>query len=141
MKGILLGLVVCASVFGVARVAAPRPVTRGVVVAPVDARGRAVVERLAEKERLLRRLIAGALRLAEAVDRVLDLNREWPPLPPGRYDHYPGETLRERVAAALVRCAELSTCGDPRQPAITRRLDAELAALAETFGDEGHCVR
>lgn len=79
----------------------------------------AVAERSAKKVRLMKLLIAGDLRLVDAVETVIALNRDWPPLPPERYEFYPGQSLRERVAHMLVGAVEHRVAADdPRRDEI-----------------------
>src|SRR5262245_16521894 len=90
----------------------PPPVpTAGIVVeAPPEVR--ATAERSALKERLIDRLIAGDLRLAAAVEAVIALNRDWPPLPPELYEVYPGRSLVARVAHMLVGAVKRRLAAD-----------------------------
>src|SRR5438094_4215193 len=66
---------------------APAAADRAVSAAPPEVA--AIDDRSAAKDRLLTRLIAGGLRLADAVEAVLALNDDWPAVPPGWYDSFP----------------------------------------------------
>jgi hypothetical protein len=81
------------------------------------------------------RVIAGDLRLAEAAEAVITLNREWPPLPPEFYETYPGPSLAARVAHMLVGAVEHRVApDDPRRDEILRRLIRELRDVIAAGG-------
>jgi hypothetical protein len=134
MRNAIPVLVLCAGVCGIVCLGRGRPAAdamgpAGVEVAAAPAEIRAIVRRNAEKEWVIGRLITGSLRLAEAVAAVLDLDREWPPVPPHHYEWFPGRTPAERVAHALVAAAEHRIADDPGRDAVRRRLAAELGEL------------
>jgi hypothetical protein len=112
----------------------PRAPTDGLVVeAPPEVL--AIDERWAKKQRLIDRLIAGDLRLAEAAEAVIALNRDWPPLLPERYEAYPGRSLDARVAHMLVGAVELRLAADdPRRDEILGRLAGELGDVTAAHG-------
>lgn len=91
------------------------------------------------KNRLVNRLAAGEISLAEATDRALAIDREWPPHRPEWYNAFPGSTLRERVAAALVHCTESATRDRPDRVAVAARMATELSAL-DGENTDGHVV-
>jgi hypothetical protein len=91
----------------------------------------AVLDRVARKNRLMERLIAGELRLAEAAEAVIALNREWPRLSPESYQAYAGSSLAARVAHMLANAVEHRlTADDPRREEVLRRLSRELGDIA-----------
>lgn len=137
--GIPAGLVACVAALGVvfpgARPRHPRP-PAGEVVAPVpgphspDALKLAIDARSAEKDRLVGRVTAGQVTLAEAVRTYLALNRGWPVIPETSYDGFFGRTLGERIADLITDGVEFRLRDDPRRDAILARLACERAALA-----------
>jgi hypothetical protein len=135
MRNVAPGLVLCAGVGAIVGLGRGRPAADAtapacVQVAAPTAESRAIIRRIAEKEWVIARLIAGSLRLAEAVAAVLDLDRDWPPNPPHNYEWFPGRTPTERVAHALVAAAEFRLPDDgPGRDAVRRRLAAELGEL------------
>src|SRR5262245_51072891 len=95
----------------------------------------AIAERSARKERLIDRLIAGDLRLAEAAGAAIALNRGWPPILPERYEVYPGRSLDARVARMLVGAVEVRlTADDPRRDEVLGRLAGELGDVTAAGG-------
>src|SRR5262245_34039428 len=140
-KTLITVLVACTGAYGVIALKRNRPadhppqVPRTKFVSEAPPEIAAIAERVAKKERLLERLIAGDLRLADAAEAVIALNRDWPPLPPESYEVYPGRSLRERVAHMLVRTVELRLDpNDPRRGEILRRLDGELGDITAAGG-------
>jgi len=91
----------------------------------------AIADRLAKKDRLIHRLIAGELHLFEATNAVIALNQEWPRVPPETYDVYPGRSLEARVAHMLIRAAgRRFGADDPRRNVILVRLSRELGDIS-----------
>jgi hypothetical protein len=105
----------------------PRPVGRTEVVKEPPAEVLAIDERLAKKEQVIARLVAGVARLAEAAEDVIALNRTWPSIPPERYELYPGRSLKARVARMLVGAVTVRLAADdPRRAEVINRLTDEL---------------
>src|SRR5262249_4879205 len=126
-------LVACAGACGLIALRLDRPADRrppvstSPVVGETPAEIPAIAERSAKKGGLIDRLIAGDLRLADAAEAVIGLNRDWPLLPPELYEVYPGGSLRERVAHMLVGAVEFRLAADdPRRGEILGRLATEL---------------
>src|SRR5262245_21201010 len=91
----------------------------------------AIADRLAKKDRLIHRLIAGELTLFEATNAVIALNREWPLVPPETYEVYPGRSLETQVAHMLIRASECRFgSDDPRRDVLHNRLTRELGDIS-----------
>lgn len=106
------------------------PLAVTVEVAEASAEARAIAERLTKKDQLIGGLIVGIVRLAEAAEAVIALNREWPAVPPKLYEGYPGRSLSVRVAHMLVAAVEKRLdAGDPRRDAILARLIHDLSDI------------
>lgn len=106
------------------------PVPAAEVVLEASPEAMAIADRLAKKERIIHRLIAGELHLFEATNAVIALNREWPPVPPELYDVYPGRSFEARVAHMLIRATERRFgADDPRRNVILIRLSRELGDI------------
>lgn len=134
MKGFVIALAVVAGAAAAffLRAPAPRPPA---AVAEVDrdglvvAESAAVLARTTAKERLYDRLAAGDVALADAVREFLALNREWPAVPPERYDRYSGRSLGARAARRIVEFVRVRLAGDRRRDEVLGRLTCELTVL------------
>lgn len=141
MKGPALALAVVVGICTMVRFAPPQPAADDALLPAAEAATTdselsrlgdlkvAIDRRVAEKERLYARLIAGEGSLAEAAREFLALNREWPPVPAGRYDGFPGRTLGERIGGLLAEGVGVRLRDDPRRDEVLGRLACEQEAL------------